>query len=74
MKVVAVFNDSFNPVSTFRIADDGSFPSGPGGNELGEYFVILSDAKDILFSGRFTVKKPDSQIEIDVGAGVINVR
>ena len=74
MKIVPLFNDKLRAVSTVRISDDGSFPSGAGGYELGEYFVILSDAKDILFSGRFTIKKLDSQIEIDVGAGVIHVR
>ena len=74
MKFVPLFNDNLRAVSTFRIADDGSFPSGPAGIQLGEYFVMLSDAKDILFSGRFTIKKPNSQIEVDVGAGVINVR
>jgi hypothetical protein len=74
MKVVPLFNDSLKAVSTFRIADDVSFPSGTGGYELGEYFVTVSDAKDILFGGRFAIKKLNSQIEIDVGAGVINVR
>ncbi len=74
MRVVPLFNDKLRAVSTFRISDDGSFPSGAGGYQLGEYFVVLSDAKDILFSGRFTIKKLNSQIEIDLGAGVINVR